>query len=447
MDFPFLNRARWVTDKYILAMLGLFPLYVGFQGYHAITEAKLAFCAWATGLWAAAVLVMILCGLIAGERYRLDIRPAHMAVGLFLAVSALSAMASEYGGKCLVGAARYNGYLTTLLYGAVFFGVSQLGTPRRRYVWAMGLSAAVCCAIAFLQLMGLDPFWFYPEGTDYYDKYVAYNSAFLGTIGNTGLLAAYLCLAAPLTAVYGALSRHRSDRLLFIPAGMSLVTLALCDVDAGVLAMAGCALAAAPIAIRDRRAARVAGGISGGLVAGGLAGLWFWPGKSGTLYEMHQVLHGHMADEFGSHRGQIWKRCWELFKQQPWLGGGPGTGALRFDIQWYSDVRQAASSVDNAHNVYLGYLVDIGVFGAAAYVAAVGLSLITWIKRRRKDALYPAVGAAFFAYAIQDFFGLGLILTEPMFWLIWGLLESRPEAREAMGGQLEQDESIADRVL
>ena len=186
----YLDRARWVTDKYILVMLGLFPLFVGFQGYSAITASKFWFFAVATGAWLAAVLVLLACGRIAGERYSPQIRPAHIAVGLFLAISGVSAMASEYGGVCLVGAARYTGYVTDLLCGAIFFGVSFLGAPRGRYVWAMALSAAVCCAISFLQLLGLDPLWFYPEGTNYYDKFVAYNSAFLGTIGNTGLLAA-----------------------------------------------------------------------------------------------------------------------------------------------------------------------------------------------------------------------------------------------------------------
>ena len=146
---------------------------------------------------------------------------------------------------------------------------------------------------------------------------------------------------------------------------------------------------------------------------------------------MSQVLHGHLADEFGSHRGQIWKRCWALFQERPWLGGGPGTGALRLDIQWYSEVRDAASSVDNAHNVYLGCLVDMGVLGLGCYLAAIVCTLVTWVRRRKAGALYPALGAGFLCWLIQDFFGLGLSLTEPLLWLAWGLLETAEEEREA----------------
>ena len=427
MGFPFLERARWVTDKYILTMLGLFPLFVGFHGYGAITASKFWFFAVVTGLWIAAALAMLLCGLVAGERYRLDVRPAHIAVGLFLAVSGVSAMNSPFGAQCLVGVSRYTGYLTDLLCAAAFFGVSQLAGPRRRYVWAMGISAAVCCAISFLQLLGLDPFHFYPEGTNYYDKFVAYNSAFLGTIGNTGLLAAYLCLAGPLTAVCAVLSRQRRDRLLLVPAAMCLALLVLCDVDAGVLALFGCVLIAVPVVIRKERAARIAGAVSGGTVAAGLGALWFWPGKSGTFYEMHQVLHGHLSDEFGSHRGQIWKRCWELFQEHPWLGGGPGTAPGRILIQWTSDVRQQTVQEDNAHNVYLGHLIDVGLLGAAAYVGALVCSAVTWVRRRHDGPVYPALGSAMVCYLIQDFFGMGLVLTAPMLWVLWGLLESTPE--------------------
>ena len=49
----FLRYARWVTDKFILVMLGLFPLYVGFQrnAYTAVTAAKYHFFTIATCVW------------------------------------------------------------------------------------------------------------------------------------------------------------------------------------------------------------------------------------------------------------------------------------------------------------------------------------------------------------------------------------------------------------
>lgn len=427
MDLPFLKRAEWVTDKFILLMLGLFPLFVGFRGYNAITESKFWFFAAATGAWTASVTVLLVWGRLAGERYRVEVRSAHLAVGLFLAVSGVSACLSEYGTAALAGSNRNDGFLTSVLYGLIFFGVSMLGRPRRRYAWALGASTLICCGVAALQLFGLDPFGFYPDGTNYYDKYVAYNGAFLGTLGNVGMLAAYLCIPAGLLPVYAALSEHRRDRLLFIPGAAAIVMLGLIDVDAGLVALAGGALIAVPTVIQKDRAARIAAAASAAVTTGGLAALWSWPGKSGLLYEMSQVLHGHLADEFGSHRGEIWKQGWELFLEKPWLGGGPGTTSLRFDIIWHNEELGRTVAVTNAHNAYLGYLINVGLLGLLPYLAAIGCTAVTWIKRRKRGAMYPALGAAFVCYLIQDFFGLSLPLTAPMLWVVWGLLETREE--------------------
>lgn len=436
-----INRARWLTDKYILVMLGLFPLFVGVRmhAYGNITASKFYFFAVATGLWAAASAVLVVIGRLRGERLALAVRPAHLAVAAFLAVSGLSACLSEYGAVCLMGASRYNGYLTYVLYCVVFYGVSFLAAPRRRYVWAFGASTALCCVIALLQLARLDPFWLYPEGTNYYDKYVAYNSAFLGTIGNVGLLAAYLCLSGPTLLGFALLSRRRVDRLLLIPGLLALVVLLTCDVDAGLVALAGGALVGVPMLLQRPGAARAAAFTSGGLTLAGLGGVYFWPGESGLLYELSQVLHGHLADEFGSHRGQIWKSCWALFREKPWLGGGPGTAALRIDIEWYSDVRGQAVRVNNAHNVYLGYLVDVGIPGLLCYGAALVCGLVTWFRRRGLGAIYPALGWGLLCYWIQDFFGLGLSLTAPMMFVVFGLLESKPPAAALAEGERSQE--------
>lgn len=426
----FLRRARWVTDKYILIMLGVFPLFAGFVGYEAITRPKALFFLTVTGLWALTVTALLVIGAVKGERYSVELRPAHIGVGVFLIAGGFSACASEYGALCLLGSGRYDGYLTVALYGFIFFGVSLLAAPRRRYVWALGLSAGVCCVIAVLQLGGLDPFWLYPEGTNYYDKFEAYNGAFLGTIGNVDVLAAYLCLCAPLLTVYGVLSERRWDSLLVLPGALSVGVLLVCDVDAGLVALAGGALVTVPMAIRRKKAARVAGGVSAGLCGAGLIGLYFWPGTSGTLWEISQVLHGNLSDEFGSSRGQIWKRGWALFLEKPWLGGGPGTAAKRFDIHWARYIESLGQErrvyVDNAHNVYLGYLVDMGIFALLGYGAAAVCSLVTWF-RRRDSALFTALGGAFVCYMIQDFFGLGICLSQPLLWVVWGLLESREE--------------------
>lgn len=426
----YLRRAQWVTDKYILVMLGLFPLFCGFRlhAYTAITAAKFHFFLWATCIWLALTVILLVLGAVRGERYHPEIRPAHLAAAVFLGAGALSAAFSPFGSVCLMGGDRYDGYLPVVLYVLIFYGVSFLARPRRRYAWALGISATVCCVIAVLQLGGLDPFRLYPEGLNYYDKYEALNAPFLGTIGNSGIMAGFLCLAAPVLVIFAILSEHSLDTLLLLPGALTLGVLLVCDVDAGLVALAGCALVSVPMVIQRRKTARIAAGVSAGLTLAGLGGLYFWPGRSGTVAEISQVLHGNLADEFGSRRGEIWKACWRLFLEKPWLGGGPGTASKRIDIRWSRYIealgRDRVVTVGNVHNVFLAYFMNWGVFGGLSYLAVIACSMVTWFRRRCRGAMYPALGSALLCYLIQDFFGLGLVLTAPMLWVVWGLLET-----------------------
>ena len=53
---------EWVTDKFILIMLAVFPLWVGFDGYSNVTLSKFLFFVICTGLWLLlALLVTALC--------------------------------------------------------------------------------------------------------------------------------------------------------------------------------------------------------------------------------------------------------------------------------------------------------------------------------------------------------------------------------------------------
>lgn len=419
----YLNRARRVTDVYTTLMLGVFPLFWGFEGYDAVTESKFWFFVGATGLWLLAAAALLVAGAVRGERYAVSIRAGHLFMGLFLVMGAFSAVTSEFGAVCFLGASRNTGYLTTVLYALVFFGVSWLGTPRREHIWAMAVAVTVSCVIAIFQLLGHNPLHLFPEGTNYYDKYVLWAAAFLGSMGNVGTFSAHLCLCVPVLTAFALRSPHKRDKLYLLPAALGLVLMALCEVEAGLLGTLVSLLVSLPALMRSPRRTLVAGCVSGGVTLTGLGTLYFWPGSSGTLWEMSRVLHGELLDSFGSHRGQIWKRCWELFGERPWLGHGPGTAAKILDITWEGEYYIA--HVDNTHNVYLGHLIEIGLVGALAYVAAAFCAALSWL-RRRDDDLVAALGCGFIAYLVQDFFGLGLSLTAPMLFVLWGLLESEP---------------------
>lgn len=68
---------------------------------------------------------------------------------------------------------------------------------------------SLCCLLSLWQLAGGNPLGLYPNGLSYSDAGTAYSGAYLGTIGNTDLLAAVMCVAVP-AFFYGAwkLRRH-----------------------------------------------------------------------------------------------------------------------------------------------------------------------------------------------------------------------------------------------
>lgn len=167
------------------------------------------------------------------------------------------------------------------------------------------------------------------------------------------------------------------------------------------------------------------------LVAAGLLLVYFGPWEDGTLYEINRALHGELSDEFGSSRLRIWRETMALVPERPLLGGGPGTLAARLEIEFSRYVPETGgtltSFVDNAHNIYLGYLVNCGVLGLAAYLALLAVSARTAFKTRRAP-MTGALALGAVCAAVHGLFGLGLFLSEPFFWIVLGLICSQKEA-------------------
>ena len=414
-------KAAWLTDKYIAIMLLVFPLWTGFDGYARITLSKYSFFVAATGLWLFSLLV---CAIIHRPKLK---RPGKAAICalLFMLAACVSAAFSEHGSVTLLGASRYDGLVTLLLYGAIFLGISSYGEKKRYYIYLLAASATVCCAVSALQLLDINALGLFPAGLSYYDAGIKYTGEFLGTIGNVDVLAAFFCLCIPTFLGTVALSEDRRDYLLLIPAAGCLVILALSRVASGILAIAATLLVATPYYInlrfKRRQLTHIAMGASCALVVFALVLVYFWQGTSGTVHELSRVLHGEISDSFGSSRILIWRESLCLFTERPILGGGPDTLTLRSAIDFSREVTETGATlrthVDNSHNEFLNYLVNIGLLGLLPYLALCFFAIRNWLKKTA-----PVLGCAVFCYLIQSFFGLGLCLVVPLVWIFMGLV-------------------------
>lgn len=419
-------KARWLTDKYISLMLLVFPLWTGTEGYAAITRGKFLFFAVLSALYLALLLP---CALLVGEKPRRARLPQWFALA-FMAAACLSAALSPYGRAVILGASRYDGLLTLLLYGGIFLGVSAFGEWKKYYVYLLAASASICSLVAIPQLLGGNPFGLYPGELTYFDANVRYTGEFLGTIGNTNLLAAFYCLCIPLFIWHALTHRALRDRLVLAAAALCLGVLIASRVASGAVALAAAAVVLMPYYVNytshSRKKALIAAGCMAALCLAALAAVYAYGGNSGTLHELSQLLHGHVEDSYGSSRVGIWRECLRLFGESPVTGGGPDTLALRTDMTFSRFVEETGSTisthVDNAHCEPLGYLVNLGALGLIPYFALCAESL-----RRFFRGSAPAVGGSLCCYYVQSLFGLGLCIVVPLVWIYMGLVCSGKE--------------------
>jgi len=421
------------TDCYLIILLFAFPLFPGFSGYTNITLSKFVFLLCATGLYLATLLVLAISGSDCTPLPRLR-APQWAAVG-FLAIATLSAVLSPFFPKTFLGASRYDGWISIAVYIIVFLCASLFTQPKPIHAIAFASAAMLCCGLAVFQLLGCNPLHLYPGTLRYRDAGIRYSGVYLGTIGNTNLLDAMLALVIPVCTVLGI----KKQPAFFLPLALSLIVFFAAGGSGLYVSLAACLGAALLLLPKTKKQRTGCAVILAASAAAALAILWFWPGRSGSLYEFSQVLHGHWADSFGSSRILIWRNCLALISDRPLLGGGPGTAGLRLDIEFSRYVPETGATlrsyVDNTHNIYLGYLVNTGWLGLTAYLVFLTLCAIVTLRKFSESDLSAAIGLAAFCGAFHGLFGLGLCLTEPLFFALLGLCCTANESPKEIAKQ------------
>lgn len=131
----------------------------------------------------------------------------------------------------------------------------------------------------------------------------------------------------------------------------------------------------------------------------------------------------HFNDKWGTYRGYIWRRGFDLFLNgtplQKIFGYGNETiGSLMKNNYYNEMVSITGKKYDNCHNEYLQYLVTTGLFGAISYIGLFFSSMIYMIKRAKGDAVVIACLASAAAYAGQALVNLNQPITSPFYFVI-----------------------------
>ncbi len=434
------TRGKWkrlpgaAAAVYMCLVLTVFLFYFDGNGYGRIMEAKARafFC-----LCGGYVLLMALWGGVSllrggwkGLKLSALLRKTswpQRAVLLYVAITWASALCSPFWPATFLGASRFEGALSITLYGASFLLVSAYGRAGKWLLAVLGASLCGFGVVCLLQLYGRNPFGLYPAGYTYQDGGRAYLGAYLGTIGNVDLVAAFYSLCIPMLIYALVRLKGKARFLLLVPLGLSLWVLVWMDVSAGLVGvLGGCTLAVPLAGITQPKKRRAAALLLGGLVLLGLAVLYFADFGSGMLHEAHCLLRGQADPGFGSGRLHIWREVLEKVPEHPWLGAGPDTmlyGGLepfqRYDSQMG---RTIVAQIDAAHNEYLNILYHQGVFALGAFLALLALLARRWAVLAPSSAGAAMVGAGCLGYCIQAFFGIAMCTTELFFWTALALL-------------------------
>ena len=234
-------RGRWASG--IAAGLGIlwlaiFPLAGGFS-YANLTLAKWnALRIGALVTLAGLGALYIRQGKLRGQSVSLSLMGAALAwIGLSCAFGAMAGETTASGIPLGLIGARYEGLLSWLCYGVIFLALSQAGPSQKPVTAAAAAALSAQLALIAAQYAGLNPLGFFPAETS-----ILSNHAYQGTLGNIDMLAGYLALAIPFTALPW-LTDGGSWRSACAAAGMGGALLCLMTgVQAGYVSLAALGL-------------------------------------------------------------------------------------------------------------------------------------------------------------------------------------------------------------
>ncbi|MEY8354084.1 O-antigen ligase family protein [Lachnospiraceae bacterium 54-53] len=132
-------------------------------------------------------------------------------------------------------------------------------------------------------------------------------------------------------------------------------------------------------------------------------------------------------DDWGTHRGYIWRNALECFFELPnWkkiIGFGPETfGILIMEKTANNPYNEL---FDSAHNEYLHTLVTVGIAGLTAYLFFLSAFIKNCFSNKKNNPYIIAVAFSVICYSIQAFVNLNLPIVTPVMWLLLGIGSAR----------------------
>lgn len=132
-------------------------------------------------------------------------------------------------------------------------------------------------------------------------------------------------------------------------------------------------------------------------------------------------------DDWGSHRGYIWRIAMECYTNlSPWkkiVGYGPETFGIL--VMKKTADNSYGELFDSAHNEYLHLLTTVGLAGLLSYISFIMAIVFQAIKRYSKNTYIMAVVFGIICYSVQALVNLNLPIVTPVFWVLLAIASAK----------------------
>lgn len=152
-----------------------------------------------------------------------------------------------------------------------------------------------------------------------------------------------------------------------------------------------------------------------------LAGFLVFHANTGGNAEKYGALEKYLVfnDSWGTNRGYIWRKSFELYRDFKPMHKLFGHGADTFGILTVSKLgAEMPELFENAHNEYLQYFITIGPMGLIAYVAFLGSAVTRMWKSVETKPYITGCCFAIICYITQAVVNISVPITSPVMWLL-----------------------------
>ncbi len=134
-------------------------------------------------------------------------------------------------------------------------------------------------------------------------------------------------------------------------------------------------------------------------------------------------------EKWGTHRGFMWIKSWEIFKtsgvKNMLIGWGPDTFYKAF-APYFTELSDKFnnSSTNCAHNEFLNYLITTGILGLGAYLTLFVSAIVRAVKTASKNPLAIVFIAPVVCYLFQSVVNIANPIVTPLLFIFLALSEA-----------------------